>query len=78
MAKAIALAATRLPAFRLEALRSAIVAATVRPMTPLGMPVRGGAGAITVPLGLLRGREIWCGGAKAIPAAKWFGNPGAS
>jgi hypothetical protein len=30
-------------------------------------PVRGGAGAITVPLGLVRGVEMACGGANAIP-----------
>jgi hypothetical protein len=47
-------------------------------MIPDGMPVRGGAGAITVPLTLVRGREIWCGGANAIPTAKWFANAGAS
>jgi hypothetical protein len=42
-------------------------------MIPEGIPVRGGAGAMTVPLGLLRGREMACGGAKAIPIAKMFG-----
>ena len=31
---------------------------------------RGGAGAIAVPFGLCRGRDIWCGGAKAMPAAQ--------
>ena len=31
------------------------------------VPVRGGAGAITVPLGLVRGVEMACGGANAIP-----------
>jgi hypothetical protein len=25
---------------------------------------------MTVPLGLVRGRDIWCGGAKAMPAAQ--------
>ena len=50
-------------------MRCAMVCATARPMTPDGMPVRGGAGAITVPFGLVRGRDIWCGGAKAMPAA---------
>src|SRR5487761_1953421 len=52
--------------------RAAIVRAAVLPMTPEGIPVRGGAGVITVPLGLVRGREIWWGGAKAIPTAKTF------
>jgi hypothetical protein len=50
-------------------MRSAMVWATARPITPDGIPVRGGAGAIMVPLGLCCGRDIWCGGANAIPAA---------
>ena len=52
---------------------SAIEAATTRPMIAEGMPVRGGAGAIAVPPGDWRGREIACGGAKAMPIAKTFG-----
>jgi hypothetical protein len=39
-------------------MRDTMVNATVLPITPEGMPVRGGAGEITVPLGLVRGREI--------------------
>ena len=54
-------------------MRSRMVSATVLAMTPDGMPVRGGLGVITVPLGLLRGREIGCGGANAMPGAKMFG-----
>ena len=50
-----------------------MVRATVLPMTPDGIPVRGGAGAISVPLALVRGCEIWCGGANAMPTAKTFG-----
>jgi hypothetical protein len=34
---------------------SAMLCATWRPITADGIPVRGGAGEITVPLGLLRG-----------------------
>ena len=49
---------------------SVMLRATSRPMIPEGMPVRGGAGAITVPFGLVRGREIGCGGAKAMPTPK--------
>ena len=59
-------------------MRSTIVWATLLPIIPDGMPVRGGEGAIIVPLGVLRGREIWCGGANAIPAAKMRGKPGTS
>src|SRR5487761_2143821 len=51
-------------------IRSAIVSATVRPITPDGMPVRGGAGVIEVPFGVVRGWDIGCGGAKAMPAAQ--------
>jgi len=43
------------------------------PIIPDGIPVRGGAGAMSVPLGDFRGFEIWCGGANAIPTAKIFG-----
>ena len=39
-------------------IRSAIDSAATRPITPDGIPVRGGAGAMTVPLGEVRGREI--------------------
>ena len=38
-----------------------------------GMPVRGGAGAMTVPFGLLCGTEMACGGANAMPAANMLG-----
>src|SRR5450759_187143 len=41
--------------------------------TPEGIPVRGGAGEMTVPLALVRGREIGCGGAKAMPTPNRFG-----
>ena len=50
-------------------MRSAMVSAAVFPMTPDGMPVRGGDGAMTVPFGDFRGCEIWCGGANAMPTA---------
>ena len=36
----------------------------------------GGAGLIGVPVGLVRGREMACGGAKAMPAAKTLGYDG--
>jgi len=49
---------------------STMLLATALPIIADGMPVRGGAGAIGVPLGAVCGREIACGGAKAIPAAK--------
>ena len=48
---------------------STMLRATALPIVAEGIPVRGGAGAITVPLGLLWGIEIGCGGANAIPAA---------
>ncbi len=51
---------------------STMLSATVRPMIPDGMPVRGGAGAITVPFFDLRGREMAWGGANAMPAANTF------
>ena len=54
-----------------------MVRAAVLPMTPDGMPVRGGEGAMTVPFGVLRGFEIWCGGANAMPTAKMLSKPGA-
>ena len=41
----------------------ALLLATWRPITADGIPVRGGAGAITVPPGLVRWVEIACGGA---------------
>ena len=44
-------------------------------ITPEGIPVRGGEGAITVPAGLLRGFEIGCGGANAIPTAQTLSSP---
>ena len=47
--------------------------ATALPISAEGIPVRGGAGAMRVPFGLVRGCEIACGGAKAIPAAKMLG-----
>src|SRR5208337_219045 len=59
-------------------MRSRMVSATVLAMMPDGIPVRGGLGALTVPLGLLRGREIGCGGANAIPGAKMLGYAGDS
>jgi hypothetical protein len=37
---------------------SAIVSATARPMIPDGIPVRGGAGVMTVPRRLVRGVEM--------------------
>ncbi|MEI2719977.1 MAG: hypothetical protein V9E87_07520 [Gemmatimonadales bacterium] len=52
---------------------STMLRATVLPMIADGMPVRGGAGAIAAPLGVVYGLEIACGGANAIPAAKMFG-----
>lgn len=51
-------------------MRSTIERAAALAITPDGMPVRGGAGVMSVPLALLRGREIWWGGAKAIPTAQ--------
>src|SRR5664280_649990 len=51
---------------------STMFRATVLPIIAEGIPVLCGAGAISVPFGLLCGREIACGGAKAIPAAKMF------
>ena len=51
------------------AIMSTTLLATALPIIAEGIPVRGGAGAITVPFGLLRGTEIACGGANAIPAA---------
>src|ERR1039458_8997136 len=70
------------PIFAMEAVRSgawspwrmrpAMDCATIRPMTPDGIPVRGGAGEITVPFGLFLGSEMACGGAKAIPTPKTF------
>src|SRR5271166_5522890 len=56
-------AGTALP----DLIMSVMLRATWRPITADGMPVRGGAGEITVPLGLLRGVEIGCGGANAMP-----------
>ena len=53
-----------------------MLCATARPISPDGMPVRGGAGAITVPRGFVRGREIWWGGAKAMPTANTFAYAG--
>ena len=52
---------------------STMLRATALPIVAEGIPVRGGAGAIGVPFGLACGREIACGGAKAIPAANTFG-----
>src|ERR1039457_4603507 len=49
---------------------SAMLRATVFPISADGIPVLGGAGAMRVPFGLVCGTEIGCGGAKAIPAAK--------
>jgi hypothetical protein len=46
--------------------------ATTRPVVAEGIPVRGGAAKIGVPLGLKCGQEMGWGGAKAIPAAKMF------
>ena len=50
----------------------AMLRATWRPITADGIPVRGGAGEITVPSGLLRGVEMGCGGANAIPIPNMF------
>jgi hypothetical protein len=55
---------------------STTLRATAFPIWADGIPVRGGAGVIEVPFGLVRGREIGCGGANAIPAAKMFGYSG--
>jgi hypothetical protein len=55
---------------------SEIFVAASLPMIPDGMPVRGGDGAITVPPGDFLGREIWWGGANAMPTAKMFGKRG--
>ena len=52
---------------------STMLRATALPIPADGIPVRGGAGAIRVPFGLVCGSEIACGGANAIPAAKMFG-----
>ena len=54
----------------------AMLRATCRPITADGIPVRGGAGAITVPLGLVRWVEIACGGANAIPMPNTLAYPG--
>ena len=51
---------------------STMLRATALAIIAEGIPVRGGAGAITVPFGLVRGTEIGCGGANAIPAANTF------
>jgi len=58
--------------------RRAMVIAAALPITPDGMPVRGGAGAMRVPLGVLCGWEMAWGGANAMPTAKMFGYPGTS
>lgn len=51
---------------------SRILAATAIAMEAEGIPVRGGAGLMGVPLALLMGLLMGCGGAKAIPIAnKW-------
>jgi hypothetical protein len=55
---------------------STMLWATALPIMADGMPVRGGAGVMEVPRGLTRGRETWCGGANAIPAANRFGYAG--
>jgi hypothetical protein len=52
---------------------STTLRATALPIIADGMPVRGGAGAMSAPLGLVIGREMACGGANAMPAAKMFG-----
>ena len=62
--------------FDFPLIMSAMFIAQARPMSPDGMPVRGGAGEITVPLGALRGVEIGCGGAKAMPTPNTFGYDG--
>jgi len=51
---------------------STMLNATSRAITPDGIPVRGGAGAMTVPRGLDSGLEMACGGANAIPTPKTF------
>ena len=53
-------------------IRSARFKAMIFTVTPDGIPVRGGAGVMSIPLGLFMGFDIWCGGAKAMPGAKWF------
>jgi len=40
---------------------------------PEGIPVRGGAGKISVPFALFLGFEMLCGGANAMPGANMFG-----
>ena len=55
---------------------SAMLEAASFPIIPDGIPVRGGDGAMTVPLGVFLGWEIWWGGAKAIPTAEMLGNRG--
>lgn len=44
-----------------------MVMATTFPVDPDGIPVRGGAGAMTTPSGVAYGRDIACGGANAMP-----------
>ena len=53
-------------------MRSAMVSAANRPWTPAGIPVLGGAGDTGLPVGVVFGFEIACGGANAIPTAKTF------
>ena len=59
---------------------SAMLRATALPISADGIPVRGGAEAMGVPSGgcvvVVRGTEIACGGAKAIPAAKMLAKAG--
>ncbi len=52
---------------------SATLRATALPIMAEGMPVRGGAAKIGMPLRLVWGRETGCGCAKALPMAKIFG-----
>ena len=49
-----------------------MLSAITFPITPEGIPVRGGAGKMPVPLGLNIGFEMGWGGAKAIQEAKIF------
>ena len=46
-----------------------ILSATNFAVIPDGMPVLGGAGKMALPFLLVRGFEMECGGAKAIPGA---------
>jgi hypothetical protein len=53
-------------------IRLTIFSAVIFPITPDGIPVRGGVGKIFVPFLFVIGFEMLCGGAKEIPGAKIF------